>query len=300
MAVIDSVEVTISSDRTTLCEYAIPANHDSGVIHDDYSPATKVAVRYIEAVPGANFEINYSVMEDQEFGKGRLLKRSWRYVGGTAIYLGCTAIEQVDHAKQYRLLMFAADETPNATVDDIKARYGKIGSIRVEFSRKKRLGVTHKFEPVSLNEEPIPEDAIKGLALDLGVGLQNARPMQNQIKVNRGEIVDDGPLAIFIFLYRSRNALQSLGVLPSNAPAHIVGGERPCYTESCGNVGADTLAAELEAMRANVKKEKAESDTDMPRLDSIKREATDEDDNLAVLPVPWICKKVKVLDLTDD
>ncbi|OCT51328.1 hypothetical protein CLCR_08706 [Cladophialophora carrionii] len=289
MAVIDNVEVTISSNRTALREYAVPTDDDSGVIHDDHSPATKVVKYYIEAVPGASFEINYSVMEGQEFGKADYLSlKTW--VDGRKVLAPVVK----PHHLQY------SEETPNATVDDIKARYGKIGSIRVEFSRKKRLGVTHKFEPVSMNEEPIPEKAIKGLALDLGVGLQNARPIQNQIKVTRGKIVDDGPLAIFIFLYR--NALQNLGVLPQT-PQLIPLEERDPTTLS----PAEMLElirrqqSELEAMRAKVKNGETEL-VDMPRLDTLKREATDEDNDLAGLPEQRkrVCKKVKVLDLTDD
>ncbi|EXJ58343.1 hypothetical protein A1O7_05768 [Cladophialophora yegresii CBS 114405] len=290
MAVIDNVEITISSNGSALQEYAVPANDDAGVDHGNQSDATKIVKCYIEAVPGANFEIRYSIKEGQEFGNADYLSLN-TWVDGQKVLAPIVEPRHLRHA----------DEMPNAAVNDIKARYDEIGSIRVEFSRKKHLGFAHEFEPVSLNEEPIPEKAIKGQALDLGVGLQSARPKHSPVKVHRGEILDEGPLATFIFLYRSKNALQILGILP-RTPEPIPLEERDPATLS----PAEMLElirrqqSELEATKAKVKKEEAE--LDMPRSDTIKREATDEDDDLAILPVPQnrVRKKVEVIDLTDD
>jgi hypothetical protein len=61
------------------------------------------------------------------------------------------------------------------------------------------------------------------------------------------------------------------------------------------------LQAELEATRSKVKKEKAAPD--MRRLGTIKREATDEDeDDLTVAQGPRkrVHKEDNVIDLTDD
>jgi hypothetical protein len=62
------------------------------------------------------------------------------------------------------------------------------------------------------------------------------------------------------------------------------------------------LQAEFAAMKAKVKKEKAEAD--MPRLGTTKRKTSDdeEEDNLTVVQVSRKLdrKETKIIDLTDD
>ncbi|KIW66851.1 hypothetical protein PV04_06143 [Phialophora macrospora] len=321
MAVIDNVEVSISSRHHDLQEFPVPIDDEAWGDYSDHPSCTKIVKRYIEAVPGANFEINYSIKTGQTYGCAdylsfntwvdgqrvlapvvephRLLHRDWSVSRqGSRSGIGSKWVIQ----PYTWALLLSTDETTNATIDDIKARYGKIGSIRVEFSRKKRLGVTRQFEPVSLNEDPVPEKAIKeGQGLDLGVGLQHPRPRDYPVNVHHGEIIDDGPLAAFTFLYRSKNALQILGVLP-RAPEPKPLEERDPATLS----RAEMLQlirqqqAELGAMRAKVEKEKAEPD--MRRFGTIEREATDDKDNMTVaqLPRKRVRKEAKVIDLTHD
>jgi hypothetical protein len=67
MAVIDNVEVTISSRFSTLQEFPLPIDDHSGDDDGDHPSCTKIVKCYIGAVPGANFEINYSIKGGQTF-----------------------------------------------------------------------------------------------------------------------------------------------------------------------------------------------------------------------------------------
>ena len=67
MAIIDKVEVTISSGGAVVHEYAVPVNDDM-IDEDDIHPDSKKVIKYIEAIPGANFAINYSLKGKQDFG----------------------------------------------------------------------------------------------------------------------------------------------------------------------------------------------------------------------------------------
>jgi hypothetical protein len=67
MAVIDNVEVTISSRHNALQEFPVPMIDHPGGDNGDHPSCTKIVKCYIEAVPGANFEINYSIKGGQTF-----------------------------------------------------------------------------------------------------------------------------------------------------------------------------------------------------------------------------------------
>ena len=79
MAIIDKVEITISSGGQILTEYDVPLDDDT--VMDDYpelSPESSKVVKYIAAIPGANFEINYLVTEVQPFGGADFLSfKTW-------------------------------------------------------------------------------------------------------------------------------------------------------------------------------------------------------------------------------
>ena len=66
--------------------------------------------------------------------------------------------------------MQAADERPDATVEDIKAKYAQMGMIRIEFSRHKTLSIEREYHERTTPDESIPEKALKGRALELGIG----------------------------------------------------------------------------------------------------------------------------------
>ncbi len=63
-----------------------------------------------------------------------------------------------------------ADENPKATVAEVKATYGNLGVIRIDFARKKLLRIETHCEEIALIREAIPEKALKGQAIEVGIG----------------------------------------------------------------------------------------------------------------------------------
>ena len=75
--------------------------------------------------------------------------------------------ESVTFRSEY-VLTDPADEKPDATLEQVKAKYSKVGIIRVECSRNKTLATHRASERSDLSHGVIPEKAIKGQVLDLG------------------------------------------------------------------------------------------------------------------------------------
>jgi len=81
MAIIDKIEVTISSGGKVLEEYD-PASDDNLNNHVALAERyPKGIVKYIEAIPGANFEINYSVKKGIRFRRADFLDLGTRVNG---------------------------------------------------------------------------------------------------------------------------------------------------------------------------------------------------------------------------
>ena len=74
MAIIDKVEITISSGGNVLQEYDVLSDDHLSVLNEDGSESTAPkVVKYIEAKPGAKFSINYSINDGQDLSTARYL-----------------------------------------------------------------------------------------------------------------------------------------------------------------------------------------------------------------------------------
>ena len=94
MAIIDKVEVTISSDGDVLQEYDVDPDDHPVLRNDDGSlPTARKSVKYIEATPGANFQIHYSINEGQPASTAFYFAFSTRIDGQRVLSPRITTIE---------------------------------------------------------------------------------------------------------------------------------------------------------------------------------------------------------------
>ncbi|EXJ85883.1 hypothetical protein A1O1_06252 [Capronia coronata CBS 617.96] len=169
---------------------------------------------------------------------------------------------------------------------EIQKKYGHIGTIRVTFSRKRLLSKAMVGRDLPTLEDLIPEKALKGQAVDIGISLGKEEPAK-ALMTYTGEMIDNSPIAVFIFLYRSKDALQILDILP-RAPSPVPLEERDPETLT-KEEAVELLRrqkAELEAAKRKIKKEQAEAD--MQQRGGIKCEAPadDEEDDISVIAPP--------------
>jgi hypothetical protein len=73
MAILANLEVTISSGGTTSHEYNVDPGEVSDILSDSSIQPAATVVKYIEAIPGAEFQINYKITGEQDFGKADYL-----------------------------------------------------------------------------------------------------------------------------------------------------------------------------------------------------------------------------------
>ena len=69
MAIIDGFEITVTSNGNVVDEYPVPSRDETLTSEHTAVLPSKHVVKYIEAIPGAKFELNYSVKRGQNFGE---------------------------------------------------------------------------------------------------------------------------------------------------------------------------------------------------------------------------------------
>ncbi|KAJ9609590.1 hypothetical protein H2200_005917 [Cladophialophora chaetospira] len=341
MAIIDDVEITIVCGDIVVQEYAVPTDNDDVGDDDRGCPAT--IVKYIEALPGAKFAINYSVKGEQGFGAADYLSLS-TWIDGLKVTAPMIKAEDYDpqqgfsrrrdgvyvgrrHMRPYQWTeLSTTDERPEGTLEDVKAKFAKLGTIRVEFSRKKIVSRTVRSDLTTLAETLIPEKALKGQPLELGLGLGNVVTVPNKPTV-KGECIDNHPIAVFIFWYRSKSectkatsgtadwqvedALQILGVLPRTPePIPLEDRDPESLTREELVELARRQRAQREADKVKIKREETEAHTRHFAATGVKREAPehnegheadDDGEDLSVIsPLNKRARKTETIDLTDD
>jgi hypothetical protein len=174
----------------------------------EYPEATEVATRYIEAVPGANFTIKLDVMPGYCFGNadhlgadfkldGQLQDRpviakshysksegySYTHFGvysrtGTESTIRKYHFGNITTRKRFSpqnylqltlVFLKTGEPSPSDAIEDLKSKYGQLGSIKVEFWRKALVSeVSYGDVNYGLRAtEAVPEKALKGRALTL-------------------------------------------------------------------------------------------------------------------------------------
>ena len=74
MAILDKVEITITSGGRTLQEYDVAADEIADIQNNSSHKDSPHVVKYIEAIPGANFQITYTLKTKFSFGKGNYVR----------------------------------------------------------------------------------------------------------------------------------------------------------------------------------------------------------------------------------
>ncbi|KIV79492.1 hypothetical protein PV11_07052 [Exophiala sideris] len=323
MAILGKHEVTITSGGTVLQEHDPDADAVAAVQNDSSYKDTPIVLKYIEAMPGANFELNYALKEEFSFGKadyvvfrtsidGKKVESPvvtiQRYCqtgaysssrGGVRGREGSQSQERPYYWKE----LLTTDEKPNAIPAEVKKKYAQLGRIEVSVLRKKGAkSLSHKAKKDVLpSDEPIPEEALKGRAIDSTMGLQDPRPVGGSTDWI-GVKVDACPLAVFIFQYRSRKALQILGILPRTPePVPLEARDPDSLTLDEARELLRRQMAEREAARVKIKKENAEENLRQLSAIQVKREHVDEDEGVSIVAPP--AKKPRaepeVIELSD-
>jgi len=69
MAILDKVEITITSGGKVLQEYDVEADEVAAIKEESSYKESSHVVKYIEAIPGAEFQLNYTLKENFSFGQ---------------------------------------------------------------------------------------------------------------------------------------------------------------------------------------------------------------------------------------
>ncbi|KAG9775160.1 hypothetical protein KCU88_g5185, partial [Aureobasidium melanogenum] len=282
MAILNNVEITVASDGQPVREYQPPADDREALHACKLFPNSPTVVKYIEATPGAQFQIEYRMTGQKTFGDSEADSLTLR-----------TFIDGGYVPSPVRL---KAEPEFDGTMADMQKKYGHVGTIRVEVTRTRRVpeGVTRSHLPRFDNE--VPEKVLKGQSVDTRACLGQPKPSEAK-QLHHGVLVDKEPCAVLIFLYRSKKALQALDVI-SRSPTPIPLEERD----------PDTLTREeavelAEAEAAKTVRIKEKSEEDLRKFSALKREATDESDDEVVMIAPPERKKARkeqtVIELSD-
>ncbi|KAK5190799.1 hypothetical protein LTR92_009452 [Exophiala xenobiotica] len=237
MAVLGKLEVTISSQGRKLQEYNVDTDEGASILKDSAAQQDATIIKYIEATPRAEFQINYKVTGKLDFGEADHIsfhtsidgqrirspyvrreefdKRDSQAFTRTGS-LRCDDAVWKQHPFCWKELSIIEETSTTSRADDAE-RHAHIGTIKVKVRRRRTTNYHCKGSSVALTNEPVPETALKGRAVDVGTELGQGRPAEPG-HVRKGKSVDKRPLAEFIFLYRSKHALQILEVLPQTPP----------------------------------------------------------------------------------
>ncbi|KAK5217888.1 hypothetical protein LTR99_003282 [Exophiala xenobiotica] len=237
MAVLGKLEVTISSQGRKLQEYNVDTDEGASILKDSAAQQDATIIKYIEATPRAEFQINYKVTGKLDFGEADHIsfhtsidgqrirspyvrreefdKRDSQAFTRTGS-LRCDDAVWKQHPFCWKELSIIEETSTTSRADDAE-RHAHIGTIKVKVRRRRTTNYHCKVSSVALTNEPVPETALKGRAVDVGTELGQGRPAEPG-HVRKGKSVDKRPLAEFIFLYRSKHALQILEVLPQTPP----------------------------------------------------------------------------------
>lgn len=201
MAVIDKFKVKVISGGKALLEHDAPPDVEANQHPSD----GKTVVKYIEAIPQANYEIKCSVKRGFKFGKRATILSFMIYIdgkwissplatkqnyvqtgkfsttragakilAGNAWKLHPFCWSELDKSKFRTLsttpwLISTADEIPKLGAAEIKELYGGLGTIRVEVWRGTVVKVlVPRSDHALAGNVTVPEKALKGKAIDFG------------------------------------------------------------------------------------------------------------------------------------
>ncbi|OTB08527.1 hypothetical protein M426DRAFT_317152 [Hypoxylon sp. CI-4A] len=238
MAVLDHVpgiEVTVQVNGRTATEYDPPD------IPDDEEEA--IATKYIECIDGANFSIDTRVTWDYDWGyRNHMLKFRYYVDGaytrgkvidtskirnGVASSLSdgrrsyCPRTHQWVHQRYQFSAINTVDDATKERIEHDMETAKDLGCIEVRVTRTIYLGKSssrpskHKRNPIENSDLEISEKSLKGKATSHGTSYSHSTRTHAPISIHVEDIEEDGgPIAIYRFYYRSRDALKREMVIP--------------------------------------------------------------------------------------
>jgi hypothetical protein len=228
MAILNQLQIRVRSGGRILPEHEIPADDEAYENDLDQPNDENRIYRYIEAIPGADYQIVANVEPRFAFGQADYLSVRL-YIDGKRS--GATHLTKDDLSRTisgshttmngvwkklpFRWAQLITDEEkPTFSMAELKSIYKELGELRLEVWRKTGKE-TRPSSPTTftLDDEPVPEKALKGRAIDLSTTSGTPQEMRRP-HTRIGRALDAFPLAEFVFKYRSKRALQIIGVLP--------------------------------------------------------------------------------------
>ncbi|KAK4939607.1 hypothetical protein LTR10_020107 [Elasticomyces elasticus] len=300
MAILDKVEITITTGGRVLQEYDVDADEVAEIKCDSSHKDSPHVVKYIEAIPGADFQLKYTMKENFSFGQANFIAFNTT-IDGKRVAGPTISCEKYRRAGIYTKIrsgiasgrgsrweerpfywknLSTTDEKPNATPAELKAKYAQLGTIQVIVSRKKgsRSVSPATGKSITLSDEPVPEKALKGRAIDSAMG----------------------------HLLIGADALQVLGILPRTPePVSLEARDPDSLSLEEARELLRRQTVELEAARIKIKKEKAEDDLRQLAAVQVKREASnmfvgeDADINIVAPSSKKPRREPEIIDLSD-
>ncbi|ERF76048.1 hypothetical protein EPUS_01381 [Endocarpon pusillum Z07020] len=295
----------------------ILVNNEAVLEYEDDTEATPdgpipTAVKYVEAISGANFSIKFSLFPQSKF-EGELAMQV--YLDGTmttSVVIRCGgssfdnncwkedgAIVGRDnewYLKKFKFADIVTGDTENHfTPKEMNAKYSSLGLIRVEFWRFDTEYTKSLEESARTIQNPqlgtVPEKALKGKALSLSASFGDTIPSRGRPEC-RGTYLDSIPVAAFDFKYRSRTALQQLMIIP-RSPSPV-----PLEQKSIDDLTAEE-AREL-VRRQNVRIETAEAKLKSESKSKLKRERSSTTNGTKRAKVVRTADGKEYIDLASD
>ncbi|KAI1811726.1 hypothetical protein GGS20DRAFT_561775 [Poronia punctata] len=310
---VSGIEVTVRCNQQALHEYKCPNAQD-----DDDEASCPTAAQYIECIDNTEFDIFIQVDRNYAWGYRNHVLVANTYVDGKPIHGSIIRDPKARHRNvetrlirgeevgskwsstwTLRKFKFAVvktlDDATKERIEKDRRTAEGLGTIEVRFTRTIETGLAatsnREGKGVNQKEFELAEKSLKGRAVSHGTTYDACEAIRPPTYVSTNNIEEDqGPIAIFRFLYRSREALKRELIIPRS----------PSLSPTIANLTPaerDRLARErLDELR-NVKVKHEET----RRL--IKREfgeVFDLTQDKPADPTPKRGRHREVIDLTDD
>ncbi|TID16120.1 ATP-dependent RNA helicase [Venturia nashicola] len=206
------------------------------------NPSTSVT-KYIEAVDGANFSIQITIIpvfryrssnimglitvDGQAVGRPLIRKESITDKQRVAKIDGIDVNNGNGWMRRKFVFKNIVTEASSKVDKEVMEKASKIGEINIRFYRVdvEEEGVMHNFSQLQENDRKIPEKALKGKAISCRAGLDEEIPIADTPKAYKVSMIDpeEEPFATFCFCYRSHKDLKVEMIIPrSLGPAPFV------------------------------------------------------------------------------
>ncbi|KAE9985901.1 hypothetical protein EG328_006741 [Venturia inaequalis] len=300
-------EAKIVVDGVECAEYPAPDDLDE----DDPNLVTK----YIEATPGAKFQIHIYVRPGARalrkngvcalvVADGQSIQEPlWRKrQSSSEAYIIEGFEEKSATGWQSRDLMFSVlatdDNTAHKISEELKQQIDTLGEIRIEFYRiNVKRPTTAPSTEWTDRTETIPEKALKGRAISQKIGLSSTAKVITEPICLSLTYIDgrESPFATICFRYRSLNDLKAELIIP-RSPSPVPLEDRPLESLTLEEmlellIRQREQAASLRQENTRIKRERVSSPVT----------AHEDDEDLSIVkPTPKRRRIAATVDLIDD